>query len=98
MIFQEERTFMNGLARLSGRFRARRSERELGSGAERDERSLARHMRSLAVQLRVNGRARLSCPASLAAHTQALARAAGELLRESANAAATIEAYRKRIQ
>ncbi len=82
---------MNGLARLSGRFRARRSERELGSGAERDERSLARHMRSLAVQLRVNGRARLSCPASLAAHTQALARAAGELLRESANAAATLQ-------
>ena len=82
---------MNGLARLSGRFRARRSERELGSGAERDERSLARHMRSLAVQLRVNGRARLSCPASLAAHTQALAREAGELLRESANAAATLQ-------
>ena len=82
---------MNGLARLSGRFRALRSERELGSGAERDERSLARHMRSLAVQLRVNGRARLSCPASLAAHTQALARAAGELLRESANAAATLQ-------
>ena len=80
-----------GLARLSGRFRARRSERELGSGAERDERSLARHMRSLAVQLRVNGRARLSCPASLAAHTQTLAREAGELLRESANAAATLQ-------
>ena len=82
---------MNGLARLSGRFRARRSERELGSGAERDERSLARHMRSLAVQLRVNGRARLSCPASLAAQTQALAREAGDVLRESACATAALQ-------
>ena len=63
MIFQEERTYMNGLARLSSKLRARRSERELGSGGERDERSLARHMRSLAVQLHVDGRARLSCPA-----------------------------------
>ena len=78
MIFQEERTYMNGLARLSSKLRARRSERELGSGGERDERSLARHMRSLAVQLHVDGRARLSCTASLAAQTQALAREAGQ--------------------
>ncbi len=90
MIFQEEHEHMNGKARLLGGVRARRAERIPGP-AERDEQSLARHMRSLAVQLRVNGRARLSCPASLAAHTQALARAAGELLRESANAAATLQ-------
>ena len=91
MIFQEERTYMNGLARLSSKLRARRSERELGSGGERDERSLARHMRSLAVQLHVDGRARLSCPASLAAQTQALAREAGDVLRESACATAALQ-------
>ena len=86
MIFQEERTYMNGWTRLSSRLHARRAGRGLGSGAERDERSLARHMRALAVQLRVDGRARLTCPASLAAQTQALAREAGGLMRESTNA------------
>ena len=86
MIFQEERTYMNGWTRLSSRPYARRAGRGLGSGAERDERSLARHMRALAVQLRVDGRARLTCPASLAAQTQALAREAGGLMRESTNA------------
>ena len=82
---------MNGWTKLSGRFRARRAEHSPGAGAERDERSLARHMRSLAVQLRVDGRARLSCPASLAARTQRLSREAGELLRESANATAALQ-------
>mgnify|MGYP006939838207 CR=1 FL=1 len=57
MIFQEEHEHMNGKARLLGGVRARRAERIPGP-AERDEQSLARHMRSLAVQLRVNGRAR----------------------------------------
>ena len=41
---------MNGLARLSGKFRAAQAEKNLGAGAERDDRSLTRHMRSLAVQ------------------------------------------------
>ena len=82
---------MNALARLSGKFHARRAGRELGAGAERDERSLARHMRSLAVQLRVDGFARLTCPASLAAQTQALSREAGDVLRESACATAALQ-------
>ena len=91
MIFQEERIHYE---RLDQAFRqvpraARRA--QPGAGAERDERSLARHMRSLAVQLRVDGRARLSCPASLAARTQRLSREAGELLRESANATAALQ-------
>ena len=68
---------MNGLARLSGKFRAAQAEKNLGAGAERDDRSLTRHMRSLAVQLRVDGRARLTCPGYLATQTQELAREAG---------------------
>lgn len=81
---------MNGLARLSGKFRAAQAEKNLGAGAERDDRSLTRHMRSLAVQLRVDGRARLTCPGYLATQTQELAREAGEVLLESASATPTL--------
>ena len=57
---------MKGLAGFSRTLYAPRSPREGGSGAERDDGSLARHMRALAVRLRVNGHARLTCPARLA--------------------------------
>ena len=90
MIFQEEHEHMNGKARLLGGVRARRAERIPGP-AERDEQSLARHMRALAVQLRVDGRARLTCPKSLAARIQELSREAGALLRESASATPALE-------
>ena len=81
---------MNGKARLLGGVRARRAERIPGP-AERDEQSLARHMRALAVQLRVDGRARLTCPRALAAHIQTLSHEAGVLLRESASATPALE-------
>ncbi|NLF27453.1 MAG: hypothetical protein GX592_06100, partial [Clostridiales bacterium] len=46
---------MNGLGRLSRALNALRSGRGMYAGAERDDRSLTRHMRSLAVELRVDG-------------------------------------------
>ena len=48
-------------------------------------------MRALAVQLRVDGCARLTCPKSLAARIQELSREAGALLRASASATPALE-------
>ena len=75
---------MNGLGRLSRALNALRSERGMYAGAERDDRSLTRHMRSLAVELRVDGRAPLVCPAFLPRELQALSKEAGEVLTQSA--------------
>ena len=77
---------MKGLTGLFGRLRAPGRDMGSASGAQRDDRSLARHMRSLAVQLRVDGRARLRCPGGLVREIHALAREAGELLSQSAGA------------
>ena len=82
---------MKGLAGFSRTLYAPRSPREGGSGAERDDGSLARHMRALAVRLRVNGHARLTCPARLAGKIQALGREAAKTLAESAAATPALE-------
>ncbi len=60
---------MKGLAGLSRTLYASRSSREGGAGTERDDDSLARNMRALAVRLRVNGPARL-CGAGIASGGQ----------------------------